>query len=130
MWRFTVMHRQTDPNRRPIVALAAFAGCLALSAATCAQPAAPPSASPAQRLAAVDTASLVAEARLKVAARKIGSLDVEGNVSTFGWASENLEMIRSPAGAVWIRIVEDHLSADEQAILLEYLKFFEPSEEP
>lgn len=62
--------------------------------------------------------------------RKIGSLDVEGNISTFGWASENLEMIRSPAGAVWIRIVEDHLSADEQAILLEYLKFFEPSEEP
>jgi hypothetical protein len=55
----------------------------------------------------------------------VGTVDGDGTVSTFGWASENLEMIRSPAGAVWIRIVEDHLSAEEQSILLEYLKMFE-----
>jgi hypothetical protein len=56
---------------------------------------------------------------------KVGSIDANGVVSTFGWASKNLEMIRSPAGAVWIRIVDDHLSPDEQSILLEYLKMFE-----
>lgn len=60
--------------------------------------------------------------------QKVGTIDTEGSVSTFGWASENLEMIRSPAGAVWIRIVEDHLSTEEQSLLLEYLKVFEGSE--
>ncbi len=43
-------------------------GCLALSLSASAQPAAPPPASPAERLGAVDTAPLEAEARLKVAA--------------------------------------------------------------
>jgi hypothetical protein len=63
--------------------------------------------------------------QLIAAGLKVGTVDGDGTVSTFGWASENLEMIRSPAGAVWIRIVEDHLSAEEQSILLEYLKMFE-----
>lgn len=62
------MHRPTAPNRRPITVLAALVGSLALSAAACAQPAAPPPASPAELLAAVDTAPLDAEARLKVTA--------------------------------------------------------------
>lgn len=56
---------------------------------------------------------------------KVGLVDHEGTVSTFGWISKNLEMIRSPAGAVWIRIVEDHLSAVDQAQLIEFLNFFE-----
>ncbi|OYX78665.1 MAG: hypothetical protein B7Y82_00305 [Sphingomonadales bacterium 32-65-25] len=62
------MHRPTAPNRRPITVLAALVGSLALSAAACAQPAAPPPASPAERLAAVDTAPLDVEVRLKVTA--------------------------------------------------------------
>jgi hypothetical protein len=63
--------------------------------------------------------------QLIAAGLKVGTVDADGAVSTFGWASKNLEMIRSPAGAVWIRIVEDHLSAEEQSILLEYLMMFE-----
>lgn len=64
MWPITVMHRPTAPNPRPIVALATLVGSLAFAMAGSAQPA----ASPAERLAAVDTAPLTAEARLKVAA--------------------------------------------------------------
>ncbi|WP_265545121.1 BstXI family restriction endonuclease [Roseomonas mucosa] len=37
----------------------------------------------------------------------------DGNYETFAWANETLEMLRSPQGAVWIRITTDHLSADE-----------------
>jgi hypothetical protein len=33
-------------------------------------------------------------------------------------------MIRSPAGAVWIRIVEDHLSDEDQASLIEFLEIY------
>ena len=62
------MHRPTAPNRRPITVLAALLGSLVLSAAAFAQPAAAPPVSPAERLAAVDTAPLDAEARLKVTA--------------------------------------------------------------
>ena len=62
------MHRPTAPNRRPITVLAALVGSLVPSAAAFAQPAAAPPASPAERLAAVDTAPLDAEARLKVTA--------------------------------------------------------------
>lgn len=37
----------------------------------------------------------------------------DGKYETFAWASETLEMLRSPQGAVWIRITTDHLSVDE-----------------
>ena len=61
-------------------------------------------------------------------ARKVGWVAPDGNVTTFGWASPNLEMIRSSAGSVWIRIVEDHLSDGDQAALVEYLQIFETVE--
>ena len=32
---------------------------------------------------------------------------------TFGWMSEDDKMIRSPLGAVWIRITEDFIAADD-----------------
>jgi hypothetical protein len=35
-----------------------------------------------------------------------------GRFETFAWASETFEMLRSPRGAVWIRITSDHLQAD------------------
>ncbi|MDO9477263.1 MAG: restriction endonuclease [Pseudohongiella sp.] len=53
---------------------------------------------------------------------KVGIVDETGVISTFGWIAQNLEMIRSPAGAVWIRIVEDHLSAEEQATIADFLE--------
>lgn len=53
---------------------------------------------------------------------KVGVVDGEGVISTFGWISRNLEMIRSPAGAVWIRIVEDHFSPEDQAALIDFLE--------
>ncbi len=55
---------------------------------------------------------------------KVGIVDQEGLISTFGWISKSLEMIRSPAGAVWIRIVEDHLSDEDQASLIEFLEIY------
>ena len=55
---------------------------------------------------------------------KVGTVNQEGLISTFGWISKNLEMIRSPAGAVWIRIVHDHLSGDDQARLFEFLEAY------
>jgi hypothetical protein len=66
---------------------------------------------------------------LIAAARKVGWVAPNGNVTTFGWASPNLEMIRSSAGAVWIRIVEDHLSDEDQAALVEFLQIFETVDE-
>lgn len=36
----------------------------------------------------------------------------DGRVESFAWASESFEMLRSPGGAVWIRITSDHLEAD------------------
>lgn len=56
---------------------------------------------------------------------KVAVIDVNGIASTFGWISENYEMIRSPIGAVWIRIVEDHLSTEDQASLLDFLSSFQ-----
>ncbi|TDA63294.1 BstXI family restriction endonuclease [Sulfuricurvum sp. IAE1] len=53
---------------------------------------------------------------------KVGIVDGEGVISTFGWISRNLEIIRSPAGAVWIRIVEDHFSPEDQAALLDFFE--------
>lgn len=53
---------------------------------------------------------------------KVGVVDGEGVIATFGWISRNLEMIRSPAGAVWIRIVEDHLSPEDQAALIDFIE--------
>ena len=53
---------------------------------------------------------------------KVGVVDETGAIATFGWISQSLEMIRSPAGAVWIRIVEDHLSAEDQAALTDFLE--------
>lgn len=53
---------------------------------------------------------------------KVGIVDGEGVISTFGWISRNLEIIRSPAGAVWIRIVEDHFSPEDQAALLDFIE--------
>ena len=53
---------------------------------------------------------------------KIGTVDESGSIQTFGWGSENLEMIRSPMGAVWIRVSEDHLTEEEQAELLDLLR--------
>jgi len=55
---------------------------------------------------------------------KVGTVDQDGVISTFGWISNNLEMIRSPAGAVWIRIVENHLSAEDQANLIQFLESY------
>lgn len=52
---------------------------------------------------------------------KVGVVDEAGAIATFGWISRNLEMIRSPAGAVWIRIVEDHFSAEDQAAIADFL---------
>ena len=94
MWRITLMHRPTAPNRRPITVLAALVGSFALSAAAFAQPAATPPASPAERLAAVDTAPMDAEDRLKVTASlarwqllPAPSADPRGRV----WLSRNLK---------------------------------------
>jgi len=53
---------------------------------------------------------------------KVGIVDGEGVISTFGWISKNLEIIRSPVGAVWIRIVEDHFSPEDQAALLDFFE--------
>lgn len=53
---------------------------------------------------------------------KVGIVDGEGVISTFGWISRNLEIIRSPAGVVWIRIVEDHFSPEDQAALLDFIE--------
>ncbi len=53
---------------------------------------------------------------------KVGVVDEAGVIATFGWVSRNLEMIRSPAGAVWIRIVEDHFSAEDQAAIADFLE--------
>lgn len=50
---------------------------------------------------------------------RVGTVDGEGNVRTFGWSSCNMEMIRSPRGAVWIRINEDHLTEEEQGDLFD-----------
>lgn len=61
--------------------------------------------------------------------RKVGHVHEDGSVTTFGWASENLELIRSPAGAVWIKIVQDHLSGEDQSTYLEYLTLFTSSHE-
>ena len=58
---------------------------------------------------------------LMVDGQKVGVVDDDGIISTFGWISENLEMIRSPSGAVWIRIVEDHLTPEEQGVLISFL---------
>lgn len=60
--------------------------------------------------------------KLMTGGSKIGIVDEDGIISTFGWASENLEMIRSPAGAVWIRIVDEHFTAEDQAILADLLE--------
>ena len=62
---------------------------------------------------------------LMASGSKVGVIDNDGSVATFGWISDNLEMIRSPAGAVWIRIVEDHLSDEDQAHLMQFLSLFE-----
>jgi hypothetical protein len=35
-----------------------------------------------------------------------------GRFETFAWASDSFEMLRSPKGAVWIRITSDHLEGD------------------
>ena len=58
---------------------------------------------------------------LKENGAKVGTVDEGGSVRTFGWSSENLEMIRSPKGAVWVRISEDHLTEDEQGDLFDLL---------
>ena len=52
---------------------------------------------------------------------KVGIVDDDGNVQTFGWSSYNLEMIRSPRGAVWSRVNEDHLTEEEQGDLFDLL---------
>ncbi len=52
---------------------------------------------------------------------KVGAVDDDGNVQTFGWSSSNLEMIRSPRGAVWIRVSEDRLTEEEQGDLFDLL---------
>ena len=52
---------------------------------------------------------------------KVGTVDDRGGVRTFGWSAANLEMIRAPGGAVWIRISEDHLAEEEQARFVELL---------
>ena len=52
---------------------------------------------------------------------KVGTVDDDGSVHTFGWSAKNLEMIRAPSGAVWIRISEDHLTEEDQAHLFDLL---------
>lgn len=63
--------------------------------------------------------------KLIVAAAKAGTVNGAREIETFGWASTNLEIIRSPAGTVCIKIVHDHLSTEDQSALLEYLREFE-----
>ncbi len=60
-------------------------------------------------------------AELVAEGRKVGVVDNAGMIKTFGWISENFEMIKSPTGAVWIGIVEDHFNQEEQAELIESL---------
>lgn len=48
---------------------------------------------------------------LQQAGEKVGILRPEG-IATFGWISEDWEMIRSPSGSVWVRICSD-LPAEE-----------------
>ena len=50
---------------------------------------------------------------LQATGEKVGIIRQEG-IDTFGWISENWEMIRSPRGSVWIRICSD-LSEPELA---------------
>lgn len=38
---------------------------------------------------------------------KVAAVDEEGEWRTFGWISEDFEMIRGPRGAVWIRLTAD-----------------------
>lgn len=52
-------------------------------------------------------------AELQEAGRKIGFLDQDDELVTFGWISEDFKMIRSPHGAVWVQLSAD-MSTSEQ----------------
>lgn len=56
---------------------------------------------------------------LVVSGSKVGTIMPDGTIASFGWITKNLEMIRSPGAATWIRIVEDHLSMEKQSALIE-----------
>ena len=53
-------------------------------------------------------------AELQEAGRKIGFIDEDDELVTFGWISEDFKMIRSPHGAVWVQLSDD-MTAEEKA---------------
>lgn len=46
-------------------------------------------------------------AELSAVGAKVAAVDEDGEWHTFGWISEDFEMIRGPRGAVWIRLTSD-----------------------
>jgi BstXI restriction endonuclease len=54
-------------------------------------------------------------AELQEAGRKIGVIDENDEVVTFGWMSEDDKMIRSPHGSVWVQLSPDISWAEQSA---------------
>ncbi|MBL0706288.1 hypothetical protein [Sinomonas cellulolyticus] len=53
-------------------------------------------------------------AELQEAGRKIGFIDDDDELVTFGWMSNDFKMIRSPHGAVWVQLSDD-MTVEEQS---------------
>lgn len=51
-------------------------------------------------------------AQIKQMGRKVGIINPDGSIETFGWISDDDRMIRSPLGAVWIQLNGD-MAGDE-----------------
>ena len=58
---------------------------------------------------------------------KVGIIRPEG-IETFGWISEDLKMIRSPEGAVWIQLHGDIAEEDPPQIVDEKDQVLESEE--
>jgi hypothetical protein len=54
-------------------------------------------------------------AELQEAGRKIGFIDENDEIVTFGWMSDDYKMIRSPHGAVWVQLSGDMSEAERSA---------------
>lgn len=52
---------------------------------------------------------------LQEAGRKVGFLDENDELVTFGWMSNDFKMIRSPHGAVWVQLSDDMSQAEQDA---------------
>jgi len=52
---------------------------------------------------------------LQNAGYKLGIIG-DDRIETFAWMSQNWEMIRSPAGAVWVRLCADHDDASDEVL--------------